>query len=297
MSAVTASSQGLLPARRLGYVTLDTPDMDGAVAYFSNVIGLNLVARDPAQAVLATNDGIESVVLRPGEKTGLAGVSFQLAPTTDLSLACSALQDAGITASIRPGRTLGVEQSIWFEDPGGIVVELFTSLQFATLEIQQSGIAPIKLGHVARVVESPPDLAAFYERVLGFRRSDWCDDAAIFLRCGPDHHTINFFKGQPRLQHIAFQVKDWSELARSADHLRRWHLPLDWGPARHHIGHNMACYHSNADDVRVELFCEMDQMLDEELGFFDPRPWHEDRPQRPKNWGVTPRNAWTPAAP
>lgn len=292
-----ASTQGPLPARRLGYVTLLTPDMDGAVRYFSDVIGLHLVVRDPAQAVLATSDGVESVVLSSGEKAGLAGVSFQLAPATDLQRACSALQAAGIAASIRPGRTPGVGQAIWFEDPGGVAIELFTDLRFAALAFQHTGVAPFKLGHVARVVESPPDMAAFYESVLGFRRSDWCDDAAVFLRCGPDHHTVNFFKGQPRLQHIAFQVKDWSDLARSADQLRRWRLPLDWGPARHHIGHNMACYHSNTDGVRVELFCEMDQMLDEELGFFEPRPWHEDRPQRPKNWGVTPRNAWTPEAP
>jgi hypothetical protein len=26
-------------------------------------------------------------------------------------------------------------------------------------------------------------------------------------------------------------------------------------------------------------------MHDEELGYFEPRPWHQDRPQRPKVWG------------
>ena len=25
-------------------------------------------------------------------------------------------------------------------------------------------------------------------------------------------------------------------------------------------------------------------MHDEELGYFEPRPWHQDRPQRPKVW-------------
>ena len=25
-------------------------------------------------------------------------------------------------------------------------------------------------------------------------------------------------------------------------------------------------------------------MLDERLGYFEPRPWHEDNPQRPKVW-------------
>jgi hypothetical protein len=36
-------------------------------------------------------------------------------------------------------------------------------------------------------------------------------------------------------------------------------------------------------------------MYDEELGFFEPRPWHQDRPQRPKVWGDdTPSNWWGP---
>ncbi len=55
-----------------------------------------------------------------------------------------------------------------------------------------------------------------------------------------------------------------------------------WGPIRHVVGHNIAAYHRNADDIRVELFCELDMMLDETLGYFEPRPWHEDRPQCPK---------------
>ena len=45
----------------------------------------------------------------------------------------------------------------------------------------------------------------------------------------------------------------------------------------------------------IEFFCEMDQMHDEELGYFEPRPWHQDRPQRPKVWSDdTPSNWWGP---
>ena len=31
----------------------------------------------------------------------------------------------------------------------------------------------------------------FYCDVLGFRVSDWMADFFVFLRCSPDHHTIN----------------------------------------------------------------------------------------------------------
>ena len=39
-------------------------------------------------------------------------------------------------------------------------------------------------------------------------------------------------------------------------------------------------------------------MFDEELGYFEPRPWHQDRLQRPKVWGDdTPTNYWGPGHP
>ena len=40
----------------------------------------------------------------------------------------------------------------------------------------------------------------------------------------------------------------------------------------------------NPDDQIVECYTELDMMLDEGLGYFDPKPWHKDNPQRPKVW-------------
>src|SRR5437764_632041 len=87
------------------------------------------------------------------------------------------------------------------------------------------------------------------------------------------------FQASPRddpqsVHHIAFEVKDWPEINRACDYLARNNIQLVWGPGRHIIGHNIACYHVNSDGVRVECYTEMDQMKDEELGYFDPRPWH-----------------------
>ena len=35
-------------------------------------------------------------------------------------------------------------------------------------------------------------------------------------------------------------------------------------------------------------------MKDEGLGYWDPRPWHRDRPQRPKVWKREDRSIWGP---
>lgn len=41
----------------------------------------------------------------------------------------------------------------------------------------------------------------------------------------------------------------------------------------------------------VELYTEMDQFMPE-LGFHEPRPWHEHLPMRPRTWQLTELNAW-----
>jgi catechol-2,3-dioxygenase len=131
----------------------------------------------------------------------------------------------------------------------------------------------------------PREIATFYERGLGFRVSDWIEDFFVFLRCGPDHHAVNFIKDERNtLHHVAFELKDFAHMQQACDVLGQQHIPLVRGPLRHGPGHNVAIYHANPDGLIVEFFIELDQMKDEELGYFEPKPWHRDFPQRPKTW-------------
>jgi len=43
----------------------------------------------------------------------------------------------------------------------------------------------------------------------------------------------------------------------------------------------------------TELFAELDQVT-RNSGYFEPRPWHRDRPQKPKVWPKDPAaaNLW-----
>jgi len=112
---------------------------------------------------------------------------------------------------------------------------------------------------------------------------------------GVDHHTVNFLRDQKTgIHHIAFEVRDWTDVKRASDFLAQSNVHLTWGPLRHIIGHNIAIYRKSPDGVTIEFFCELDQMHDEELGYFEPRPWHRDKPQRPKVWtpGPSAANYW-----
>src|SRR5205085_1674188 len=87
--------------------------------------------------------------------------------------------------------------------------------------------------------------------------------------------------------HMAFELKDFAQVQQSCDTLGLMKIPLTWGPLRHGPGHNIAAYHRNPEGHIIEHYCELDQMKNEALGYFDPRPWHTDRPQKPKVWTPT----------
>ena len=140
----------------------------------------------------------------------------------------------------------------------------------------------------------------FYCDVLGFRVSDWMGDHFSFLRCGVDHHTINLIEtGKNKHFHTAFELRDWAHMQTACDFLSRSGYRMLWGPGRHGIGHNLFAYHRSPNGLITELFAELDQMQDELLGYFDPRPWHFDNPQRPKTWPKDPNaaNLWGPMPP
>jgi catechol 2,3-dioxygenase-like lactoylglutathione lyase family enzyme len=284
----------MIAVRRLGHATLTTPDIDRQVAYYTEVVGLTLLERGKDRALLASRQGLEAIALEPGPPNALSRLAFQVAPGSDLADVARELGRHGVSSERRQGITPGVADAIVFKDPKNTLIEIFAEYAFPPEDKSQIGIMPLKLGHVAYRVDDVQKTVSFYTGVLGFRVSDWNGDTFAFLRCGPDHHTVNFvFDAVPQLHHIAFEVKDWAEIQKACEWLAKNNILLVWGPGRHIIGHNVAIYHRNADKVRVEFFCEMDQMKDETLGYFDPRPWHQDRPQRPKVWGPdTLRNYW-----
>jgi hypothetical protein len=105
---------------------------------------------------------------------------------------------------------------------------------------------------------------------------------------------VNFVRGKRTIMHhVAFELKDWAQILTACDFLGSKDLKLTWGPGRHGPGHNLYTYHRNPDDQIIELFAELDKMLDEDLGYFEPRPWHRDRPQKPKVWSG-PSDVWGP---
>jgi catechol 2,3-dioxygenase-like lactoylglutathione lyase family enzyme len=284
----------MIKVKRLGHATISTPDIDDQVDYYGRLLGLGVIERTKDRVFLGSKQGLEAIELVRGKPNELKRLSFQIAPDSDLGDVVKELQKDGIKAERRSGISPGVKEAVTFEDPKGTPIDIYAEYQFAKRDDTPSIFNILKLGHVAYRVLDVQQIVKFYCDVLGFRVSDWRGDFFVFMRCNTDHHTLNFIIDEkPQLHHIAFEVIDWAEIHKAVDYLAHNNVHLVWGPGRHVIGHNVATYHRNSDLVRVEIFTEMDQMKDEELGYFDPRPWHQEFPLYPKMHGPeTLRNYW-----
>jgi catechol 2,3-dioxygenase-like lactoylglutathione lyase family enzyme len=275
----------MIQTRRLGYATFETPDIDRQVDYFTQVLGLTVVDKTAERAFLTSQAGQHAVILERGAEARCSRLGLQVAPGSDLGEMAADIGNMGVTAERRSDICPGITSALTFRDLNGLQVEVFTDEIRAERAPEGEGIRPLKLGHIAFAVPDPKKTTEFYCNVLGFRVSDWMEDFFAFLRCSPDHHTVNFVRGKTlRLHHIAFELKDWDHVHKTCEVLGRKRIPIIWGPGRHGLGHNIFTYHRNADDQVIECFTELDLMLDEALGSYEPRPWHRDNPQKPKVW-------------
>jgi catechol 2,3-dioxygenase-like lactoylglutathione lyase family enzyme len=275
----------MIKVRRVGHATFETPDLDKQIDYYTQVNGLALVAREKNRAFFATRTGQLVVQLDRADHARCAKISFEVAPNENFADMARRLTADGIKSEQRSDSVPGMPKVLAFQDPKGTTIEVFNEWSFLGRDHPIAGIGPLKLGHIAFQVLDPQAVTKFYCDVLGFRVSDWIEDFFSFLRCGPDHHTVNFIRAtEVKLHHIAFEVKDIAHMQSACELLAHKKIPIIWGPGRHGAGHNVFTYHRNPDDQVVEFFTELDRMNDEDLGYFEPRPWHVDQPQRPKVW-------------
>lgn len=276
----------MVQVRKLGYAAFETRDIAAMQTYYTDVMGLTLAERGDNGAVYFRNAfDYHTIALYPGEESRLRHFGLQLDGKQSLKEVAAQLNEHGVKAELRTDSEPGVAQLLQLADVEGNTLQLYTSMQQVENGFSEQGIVPEKLGHLGLSVHDPARTADFYQRVLGFRVSDRVEDYFVFLRCGPDHHTLNLMGSRDqKMNHIAFQLKDWAHVQMACDYLARRDISLLWGPGRHGAGHNIFTYHRDPDQHVIELFTEMDLMLNEELGYFEPRPWHEDFPQKPKHW-------------
>ncbi len=239
----------MIRVSKIAHASYETPDLDKQTDYYTDILGMTLVAKEKDAVYLASTVDHHSVVLRQGASAQCMRVGISdRARRDDLDEFEKQVAGHGIKTARKKDPEPSIGDMVTFADPKGTIMEVFKRDDFSHQKFQTKGIVPHKLGHVAFHVTDVKHTTKFYCDVLGFRESDWMGDFFSFLRCGPDHHTINLMQtGSNRHFHTAFELRDWGHMQTACDYLSLNGYKLLWGPGRHGIGHNLFTYHRAPD--------------------------------------------------
>jgi catechol-2,3-dioxygenase len=270
---------------RLAYVHFGTTNLASMLKYYQDIIGLTSVQQDANRAYVSTSIDHHNIVLSHASESGLIGFGLQLSPDVSASDAVEALQQMGISASVKADTMAGIPELVEFVDMDGYVVHLFSEMEVTAPGFTRHGIRPNKVGHLSLRVKDAKKSVEFYKQ-FGFANTDWIEDFFGFMTCNRDHHVLNFCTSDTHaMHHLALELRDYTHLVGAMDELGKNNIPILWGPSRHGAGHNIATYHRDPDGNMIELFTDADIYVPE-LGIFEPRPWHEEFPQKPRVWGT-----------
>ena len=163
-----------------------------------------------------------SIVLRQGGAPLCNGLGFQLSPDLSIDACEQQIKAHGIETRRESDPEPGITDQLVVLDPKGTKIQIFHSQPCADRRYATQGIVPNKLGHVAFHVQDVVAMTNFYCDILGFRVSDWLERRFSFLRCDPDHHTVNFIgSGDVKHDHTAFELRDWAYMELACDYLSR----------------------------------------------------------------------------
>ena len=255
----------MIKPRRIGHATFETQDLEKAVAYHEEFMGLVLAEREKDRAFLATKIGQLVIELNKADRAHCIKLAFEVAPNSDFGELARALKD-GVRSELRNDSIPGMGQVLAFKDDKGTTIELFKDWSYLGKHAQVAGIGPLKLGHVAFFTPDIQRTVSFYEKVLGFRVSDWIGDFFCFMRCNTDHHTVNFTGPDVKLHHIAFELKDFMHLQNSCEIMGQQRVPIIWGRCATVPGTTSPPIIATRT-IRWSSSSELDQMVDEELGY------------------------------
>src|SRR5262245_30133303 len=80
---ITKGENAMIKPRRIGHATFDTPDLEKAIAYYGEFMGLVLAEREKDRAFLAGKIGQLLIELKRADRAHCTNLSFEVAPNSD----------------------------------------------------------------------------------------------------------------------------------------------------------------------------------------------------------------------
>jgi len=265
----------MIKVQRVARVALGVRDLDKQTAFYVDTWGLGITEEADGKVYLRTTaPEHNAVTLGRADESGLQELGLEVASADDLERAATELADAGAAILKAPGPAdrPGAKRNMRLRDPDGNVVELFWGDEPVREDYGTRNVKPLNLNHVVLRTTDVDRAHAFYKGHFGFRESDWNGHHMVFLRCNEIHHQIAFTtRSKVGLDHVAFEVNDFFEIAKGVYFLGDKGVPRIWGPGRHGAGNNLFSYFWDPERNIIEYTADIIRIKDESA--WTPRVW------------------------
>lgn len=261
---------------RLAYVALNVTDLGRTLAFYTDIVGLDVTEVADGRAALRCGPDHHNILLSRAAEPGLKRIGFELESEDDLERAFGHLERRGYApAWLDPAECAAMHQGpgLRFRHPGsGLPLEYFADMERMA---EPFGARLAKIARLGHVVVSTPDLPAMRDslmRDLGFVLSDEVDGMIAFLRCFPNpfHHSLGIARAdENRLHHVNFMVTDIDDVGRALNRLKKNGIEIVYGPGRHPPSGSIFLYFLDPDGMTVEYSFGMEEFA--ETGARPPR--------------------------
>ena len=239
----------------LRYARLGTADLEAAIAFATDLVGLELVRREGNCAYLRGDDRDHNICYMEGDPTDHT-LGFEVADEGRLDAAAAELEAHGV--AVRPGTAAEctarrVENFVTFEDPTGNRFDLVVRPHHGIRRYFPSRDAGVtEFSHVGlRTTDAKRD-EDFWTTLFNIHANDWIGPAPL-LSFDAVHHRIALFPADgPGIQHVNFQVASVDDVMRSYYFLTSRQVRIVFGPGRHATSGATFLYYEGPDGVVYE---------------------------------------------
>jgi catechol 2,3-dioxygenase len=292
----------------LGPVELLTPDGDGSLRFFTEVLGMEVEGRDGGSVYLRGWADYQRYSLKLTESgtSGMAWLGIRAWSPEALERRVAAVRAAGLGGEwTEDGAERGRGAGYRFRGPDGHLFELYydverydppehlrPSLKNQPQRYTGRGAAVKRLDHVNVLSADVRTDRVFATDVLGYRLYERIElddgtEAGAWLSASIAAHELIYTKdaygAHARLHHLAFWVDTREECLRAADLFLDHDVPIEAAPSKHAIAQGFFLYGIEPGGNRIEVTTG---------GYFvfapdhPPTVWTEAERRKGQAWGV-----------
>jgi catechol 2,3-dioxygenase len=282
------ADEPIFDVAQLAHVELLTPDLEGTLCFFKNLLGMQETERRAGSAYLR---GYEehyhhSLKVTAAPRAGLGHIAWRARSPQALARRVAAIEAAGLGRGWSDG-DIGHGRAYQLYTPEGHRMELLWDVDYVTVPTgqktrlrnrpskrTQTGMPVRRIDHLNLMVANPGGVRDFMVDILGFRERERVisdDDGSVvasFLSVTNLSHDIAMVpeptEMRGRLHHVCFYYSSVQHLFDAAELAKEAGVQIEHGPARHGIGGGTFLYMLEPGGNRIELMGDPGYMV------FDP---------------------------